>query len=430
MLSPFLFCLVLSLIWSYFPPPLFPSHRTFTLRLAAVWIIAFADDLAVACPSVIRLSRCLTKLRDVLRRLWLEISLKKTEVVTFLVPGRRKPRSLLPVRIAHDIVPPVSSFKYLGVTISSNGSLAAHQRAMSSKANVAAYEVAKLLRKLEITCLKRLSSYVSSFVDGQFYGAELFPLHAALEIDSARQKFVCSCFDLPAHTAKNLTFALFPVLPGLFLLLRRRASFYKRAQVQDLSCVRESFLFDMCQLYPDPCSWTFQLLQMFQQIGIDLYSNVASFPRHLDEIVEATSRPDTFCFTLIQLTDEKTLSFFRCMPDANCMTSFRSFLSSRSCREQNFFLLFFTSGLRWRFFVNSGRGACCPCCQERFWSWEHFLSCQLCPVYVSVPEIHAMIALSSWLEVARHAARATRIWLALFDEIELSTTEACLHGIF
>jgi hypothetical protein len=49
---------------------------------------------------------------------------------------------------------------------------------------------------------------------------------------------------------------------------------------------------------------------------------------------------------------------------------------------------------------------------------------------VSVPEIQAMIALSSWLEVARHAARATRIWLALFDEIELSTTEACLHGIF
>jgi hypothetical protein len=52
-LSVFLFSLVITFIWVLFPPPAFPSHATFPFRLASVWIIAFANSLAVICPSAV-----------------------------------------------------------------------------------------------------------------------------------------------------------------------------------------------------------------------------------------------------------------------------------------------------------------------------------------------------------------------------------------
>ncbi len=204
---PFLFSLVFAIIWDLFPPPSLPSHQSFTFRWASIWIIAFADDLAVACPSAPRLSHCLTRLRNALEKLWLIISLKKTEVVTFTAQCTRRLRRVCPIRIGQSIVPTAFSFKYLGVhfTISANGQLQTHQKAVFARAKVSAHEVAKLMRKLEVTSLPRLSSYLQAFVDSQFYGIELFPLHVALDVDKARKIYLCSCFELPTCSATALT---------------------------------------------------------------------------------------------------------------------------------------------------------------------------------------------------------------------------------
>jgi hypothetical protein len=71
---------------------------------------------------------------------------------------------------------------------------------------------------------------------------------------------------------------------------------YKRAQEHDLACVREAFLFDMCHLYPHASSWTFQLIQMFQSIDIDLGSDVSRFPQQLEEFAETTVDVELACF--------------------------------------------------------------------------------------------------------------------------------------
>jgi hypothetical protein len=264
-----------------------------------------------------------------------------------------------------------------------------------------------------------LSSYLQAFVDSQFYGIELFPLHVALDVDKARKIFLCSCFELPTSTATALTYALLPVMPPLFMMLKRRATFYRRALVHDLSCVREAFLFDMCHLYPHKSSWTFQLVQMLKSIDVDILHDISSFPRHLEEFDDVMKDVNLICFHRIRFSEEQTLSFFRSMPDVSVAVSFRLFLSSCSIKEQNFFILFFSSGLRWRFFCESRRGSCCPFCRDSFWSWEHFLSCQLQPVRVSVPEITAMTVLCAWREIAQHAKRVTLIWLSNFPAHEL-----------
>ncbi len=122
-LSPFLFSLAFSVIWSYFPSPPFPSQFPLVTRISAIWIIAYADDLAVICASSVYLTRCLNTLSKALKVFWLKINQVKTEVVTFAV-GRPNPRRPpLPVRLGSVVLPRANFFKYLGVTISSNGSL-------------------------------------------------------------------------------------------------------------------------------------------------------------------------------------------------------------------------------------------------------------------------------------------------------------------
>jgi hypothetical protein len=328
------------------------------------------------------------------------------------------------VRIDRDIVPPAQSFKYLGVTLSSKGHLAIHEQAVFSKAKVAGYEVAKLMKRLQIRDISRLRSYMQCFVDSQFYGIELFPLKTAQNIDAARKVFLCTYFSLPRSTANNLVYAIFPVMPAVYLLLKRRASFYERALVHDLECVREAFLFDMCQLYPNDASWTFQLIaEIFHDIGIDIRNDISSFPRHLREFNDMMTDPELICFHCIRLSEEKTLSFFRFFPDVLTACSFRDFLSTLRPAEQDFLLLFVTSGLRWRFFISSARGSTCPCCCAHYWSWEHVFSCPMVPVRSSAAELIAMIVLSSWAEVCGAIKRTTLTWLSRFPDSELS-----LHG--
>jgi hypothetical protein len=285
------------------------------------------------------------------------------------------------------------------------------------------------MRRLDITNLARLTSYLQAFVDSQFYGVELLPMHAARDIDTARKLFVCTCFDLPQCTARHLTYVLFPVYPAMFTLIKRRAVFYKRAITHDLPCVREAFLFDMCQLYPHNLSWTLQLLQMVQAIGINLQHDIASFPRVLDEFHDTVSDPDAVAFLFVKNTEEKTLSFFRLFPDVATAISFRKFISMRSVSCQNFLLLFLSSGLRWRFFIDSRRGSTCPKCGAGFWSWEHFFSCPCFPVRVSVPEITAMAVLGAWDEILSHVRRVSLLWLDSFDANLLLTSGASVAHV-
>jgi hypothetical protein len=169
---------------------------------------------------------------------------------------------------------------------------------------------------------------------------------------------------------------------------------------------------------------------MFRAIGVDLHGDIASFPRHLAEFDETMTDPCNVCFHCVRHSEEKTLSFFRLMADVETAIDFRAFLSKKRVQEQNFFLLFFTSGLRWRFFVDSKRGSSCPLCFVHFWSWEHFLSCPFCPVRFSVPELIAMMSLKLWNEIAMHACRVTRTWLTFFHEDELLLKPADVASIF
>jgi hypothetical protein len=321
--------------------------------------------------------------------------------------------------MGREVIPNVSSFKYLGVVICSRGSLRVHQQSVSSKARAAAYEVGSLFRRLEIVDLRRLTSYIQTYVDGQFYGLELLPLATANNIDSARKLFMSTVFQLPSKTARNLVYVLFPVRPSLFLMLHRRWKFYTRAQSHDLKEVRDAFLFDQTKLYPNKLSWSFETVQLLKELGVNADHGRLNFTARLEEVCLNLSDVEDVCFIHVQKSHEKTLSFFRTFPSVDVARSFRFFLSGQTQRTQTFLLLFLTCGLRWRFFSNSRRGCECPCCGALYWSWEHFLSCRV----VTQDRTRTFLlfaAREQWTEVLHETRTIVSRWCSFFCHDELS----------
>jgi hypothetical protein len=184
------------------------------------------------------------------------------------------------------------------------------------KSRVAAREVALLFRTLDIRDLFRLRFYLQSFVDGQFYGLELLALPVSHEIERARKIFMCKTFNLPSCMAQNLVYVVFPVVPSVFLLVKRRLAFYKRAQDHDLHCVMEAFLFDMTFLHPHQSSWTAQLSIILKELGLTMDERRMNFVELCEKAVRATADVEDLCFRHVRASGDKTLSFFRIFPDA------------------------------------------------------------------------------------------------------------------
>jgi hypothetical protein len=190
------------------------------------------------------------------------------------------------------------------------------------------------------------------------------------------------------------------------------------AQSHDIVAVRDAFLFDSTRLYPDTASWAFQTMQMLRELG--LFVTVSNHVDLLERVNSNLTDVDQVCFDHVATSSEKTLSFFRLFRDVDMARSFRAFLSSQSEETQNFLLLFFTSGFRWRFFTRSNRGSCCPACRARFWSWEHFFSCSRVTGVTLVPRIRHMVDMAAWGDICRTTRVVTTRWKQAFTHDSLS----------
>jgi hypothetical protein len=279
----------------------------------------------------------------------------------------------------------------------------------------AASELSRHFVRLKIRDLSRLTSYLQIYVDGQCYGLELLPLHTANQMDAARKLFMCSAFQLPTSTARNLLYVLFPVLPSVFTLLRRRWSFYARVQTHDIDAVWDAFTFDKIRLFPHTSSWAFQTAQILRELGLSVDVRRRDHIRYLEQVFVDTHDVEVICFGHVFTSTEKKLSFFRLFRDVDAARSFCLFLSSQVEGSQNLFLLFFTSGMRWRFFVQSSRGRLCPCFSAHFWSWEHFLSCRSIVVRMQTPLLLDLVARQAWSDVSQLAVDAIKDWPHFFQ---------------
>ena len=241
-------------------------------------------------------------------------------------------------------------------------------------------------------------------------------MQVGYSIEKARKLFLCATFDLPMSSSLNLCYVILPSLPPNFLLLRRKLSFLRRAANHDLECVSDAIAFDRAYLFPNNISWHSQLFRLLKELMPSLDLGHVNFLLELEKIEACTNDMNLVCFYHVLSSPDKTLSFFRLFQDVEAAVSFRTFFSTLRETQQNTFLLFLSSGLRWRFFVSTPAKSPCPCCQNHFWSWEHFFSCLQMPVQISLTNFVDLTKRSDWTKIYDNVVSVILLWSSIFDQ--------------
>ena len=106
--------------------------------------LLYADDLVLISESTEGLQNCLNKLYDYIQTWKLSINYKKTKSITI---SKRKTKTKCTFTIGKEKVDPCNSYKYLGTTISENGSFKGNLVNLNKKAFGAMFSLLKCINK-------------------------------------------------------------------------------------------------------------------------------------------------------------------------------------------------------------------------------------------------------------------------------------------
>jgi hypothetical protein len=373
-LSPLLFVIIFSFVWDFVQPSPFPSHDdNVRPRVDSVWILAFADDLVILSPSRTKLQTVLRQLDTEMARFNLQMSLQKTETMTF---RNHSPTHVPsdPITIRSCALKEVDSFKYLGVQMSQTGSLTGHCLMAPQRARLSASLTVNILHKLAINDVARIRSYFLCFVQAQLYGLELLPVSVVPQVEQIRNSFMRTLFKLPRGTPSELFYVLFPSFTPAVLCLKRRLSFFQRCLRHKLSCVTSSALVDTVALFVMSCGWMHESFLFFKSIEPSANHARFDFLSDVSHLCEVTASEEAFSFQFIRTSSSVCMSFFRLLSSSSSLKSFREALSRLELSLQHIVLVFLTSQMRWCFFEAPSQT--CPLCYRKSWYWEHFFECQ------------------------------------------------------
>ncbi len=415
LLSPLLFIIVFSFVWDALSPSDFPDHRNPSVfRQNDLWILAFADDLVLLSPSRDRLMEALKTLDVELSKYNLSMSLQKTEVMTF---HPRSPNTFPPldIQIRGTKLTQVGMFRYLGVAISSIGSLHDHLVTVTQKARIASMLTANLINRLAVHQTSRIHVYFQSFIQAQFYGLELMPVSILDEISSIRGNFLRHLFRLPRGTPSDLFYVLFPSYTPAILCLKRRLAFYKRALRHELPVVSSCFINDLTVSYQRSCGWMYDSYLIYRSLYPQKHVRSFDFVQDVGRLMDVSGSVEHFSFIYLKNTKLVCLSFFAQIANVDSLTAFRTALSSLELPYQHVLLSFFANQTRWCFLSPPSRS--CPLCYTESWYWEHFLSCPVVVPMLSTRQLSLVsfrakirAAVPAWTSVFSDVAMVHLIW--------------------
>jgi hypothetical protein len=285
----------------------------------------------------------------------------------------------------------VDVFKYLGYLLTPSLSPAAHVVRSTERARAATSSVAAIISKLEITKMARLRTYLSAYVESQFYGLELLPVSALDSLCSARSAFVRKVFDLPMTSSHELAVILLGSPPPEVIMLQRMRSFARKVKTHDFEFVKNALVIDEKFLCAIPTAFFPSMLRLVRKFlpncGTDLNNVLAAADRVL-----SASRSPHFVFSYVKRNESTSLSFFTTFGSVEVLESFRAFLESKPFPQRRLVILFASSLLRFRFC--SRPRELCPLC-GRPWLWEHFFNCRflvVAPIEETSPQTLSVVS--------------------------------------
>lgn len=150
--------------------------------------LMFADDLALCADSVIGLQRVLNALNTYCNKWQLTVNLVKTKVMVFRNGGklRRTERWFY----AGSKVEVVSTYKYLGIIISSSGNWFKAQETLAGQASKAIFILKKRIHKFGVLSPQLVFKMFDTMIlPIMMYGSEIWGFHPCKQLDIVHNKF-------------------------------------------------------------------------------------------------------------------------------------------------------------------------------------------------------------------------------------------------
>lgn len=163
-LSPLLFIIIFGKVMRKFSVSVFWSaSNVVSIGRDFLLPIAYADNLALASPTISVLNNALQVLHDELLFFGMKISISKTKALTFW-PSLCSVSLRSPIVISNSCIEWVSEFRYLGFLIDEFGECSKHIDVVSKRARTSLNLTVSLMHKLSIRDLKRWKQTIFCFL--------------------------------------------------------------------------------------------------------------------------------------------------------------------------------------------------------------------------------------------------------------------------
>lgn len=150
---------------------------TFTLNQIQIFMLLFADDTVLFAESPDDMQILLDGLKAYCDKWNISVNTEKTKIVVFKSGNRR---SNVELYFDNILLEQVTSFTYLGVTLSSNGNFFQTQKSLAEQANKALYSLNKLFDKVHLNITEKIKLFDSMILPILNYGCEVWCFHPAL----------------------------------------------------------------------------------------------------------------------------------------------------------------------------------------------------------------------------------------------------------
>ena len=151
----------------------------------------------------------------------ISVNTEKTKVVVFKSGNRR---SNVELYFDNILLEQVTSFTYLGVTLSSNGKFFQTQKSLAEQANKALYSLNKLFDKVHLNITEKIKLFDSMILPILNYGCEVWGFHPAPNVEALHLKFLKQILMVKPQTSSA---AIYGELGRVPLIVKRKERILK-----------------------------------------------------------------------------------------------------------------------------------------------------------------------------------------------------------
>jgi hypothetical protein len=351
----------------------------FTLDEMQIFLLLFADDLALFSYTEEGLQLLLNKLAIYCYKWGVTVNTDKTVVMVFKTGNRPEH-----VQLFYDnkLLAVVKHFTYLGVNISSNGNYYRAQKSLSDQALKALFSLNFLFDEVSLSIPEKLKLFDAMISPILFYGSEVWGFHKAPDIERVHLKFLKQLLGVKVQTTNSAVFGEFGRFPFEILRKVRIVKYwYRILQLPDSFINKMLFLKDVNGIHIN--SWFINLKSMLNELGFSYLCNKVNIePIEIQSVIQRIYDQylQNWCSELDNFSKLDSYKLFKCdfveEKYLSCIenTKHRIALSRFRCSSHK---LAIEEG-RFRNIERNNR-LCTKCNQHQIENEYHFLL--ICPKY-------------------------------------------------